>query len=501
MIVQSTAPTTVPQNTTQTPPSQTVDKNGFLKLLIAQLQNQDPLQPMDNQQFAVQLATFNSLEQLMDINKQLTALQTTQGQSTQFNAASLIGKQINAEGNNIAVESSAPAKLNYQLSANAANVTLKIQDSNGTLIRQLETGAQGAGDQTFTWDGQDATGRAVSDGIYTFQVNAVNANGKQIGASSRISGTVKGVNLAGAGASARPWKFAGALKQCDRSRGTAVDLGNMSIIGSIFNATGALSAFGNLIEATGDNISNLNTVGFKSGVARFADLLPTVDGQLQIGHGTRLEEIISPFQQGGLESTSAPTDLAIQGNGYFIVKDPVSSASYYTRAGQFHPDAAGKLVNARGFVLQGAAGDIVIDPTSSIPGRPTTSVDLSVNLDASAQAPAVSFPVTADASPASWKAGSNFSHVQMIYDSSGTAHDLTIVFRRTAANAWEIGCWRRAGILTAQLRQAQTSGRSLMPDPSPLLRRAISTSVRVTSPEFPASHGSVAQARLLRQQI
>lgn len=198
MIVQSTAPTTVPQNTTQTPPSQTVDKNGFLKLLIAQLQNQDPLQPMDNQQFAVQLATFNSLEQLMDINKQLTALQTTQGQSTQFNAASLIGKQINAEGNNIAVESSAPAKLNYQLSANAANVTLKIQDSNGTLIRQLETGAQGAGDQTFTWDGQDATGRAVSDGIYTFQVNAVNANGKQIGASSRISGTVKGVNLAGA---------------------------------------------------------------------------------------------------------------------------------------------------------------------------------------------------------------------------------------------------------------------------------------------------------------
>jgi flagellar hook protein FlgE len=165
--------------------------------------------------------------------------------------------------------------------------------------------------------------------------------------------------------------------------------------------------------------------------------LPTGDGQLQIGHGTRLEEITSPFQQGAFESTSEPTDLAIQGNGYFTVKDPVSSASYCTRAGQFHLDAAGKLVNAGGFVLQGASGDIVIAPNSSIPGTPTTTIDLSLNLDASAQVPAVSFPVTADASPESWKAGSNFSHVQTIYDSSGTAHDLTIVFRRTSPNAWE----------------------------------------------------------------
>src|ERR1043166_6613177 len=115
MIVTNTVPAAVQQGSSQTPPNQTVTKDGFLKLLIAQLQNQDPLQPMDNQQFAVQLATFNSLEQLMDINKQLTALQTAQGQATQFNAASLIGKQINAEGNKIAVENGAPAKLNYHL--------------------------------------------------------------------------------------------------------------------------------------------------------------------------------------------------------------------------------------------------------------------------------------------------------------------------------------------------------------------------------------------------
>src|ERR1051325_11127119 len=145
MIVPNVASTTAQQASPQTPPSQTVDKNGFLKLLIAQLQNQDPLQPMDNQQFAVQLATFNSLEQLMDIDKQLTTLQATQGQANQFNSASLIGKQINAEGNKIALQNGGSTTLGYRLSANATKVSLKIQDSNGTLVRQLDLGPQGRG--------------------------------------------------------------------------------------------------------------------------------------------------------------------------------------------------------------------------------------------------------------------------------------------------------------------------------------------------------------------
>ncbi|HEY7164388.1 MAG TPA: flagellar hook protein FlgE [Candidatus Binatia bacterium] len=209
----------------------------------------------------------------------------------------------------------------------------------------------------------------------------------------------------------------------------------MSIVGSIFSASGALSAFGNLIASTGDNISNLNTVGFKSAVSRFADLLPSVQGDLELGHGTRLEDVTTPFQQGAFETTSQPTDVGIQGNGYFIVNDSTGS-SYYTRAGQFHLDAAGKLVNAGGLAVQGASGDITIGVNSTIPGTPTTAVDLQLNLDPSAETPATSFP-SADASSASWKAGGNFSYVLPIYDSSGTAHDLTIVFRRTSSNAWE----------------------------------------------------------------
>src|ERR1051325_11801141 len=145
MIVPSVTQPTVQQSSTQTPPNQTIDKNGFLQLLIAQLKNQDPLQPMDNQQFAVQLATFNSLEQLMDIDKQLTTLQTTQGQANQFNSASLIGKQIQADGNTVALQNGGSTTLGYRLSANATKVSLKIQDSNGTLVRQLDLGPQGRG--------------------------------------------------------------------------------------------------------------------------------------------------------------------------------------------------------------------------------------------------------------------------------------------------------------------------------------------------------------------
>src|ERR1043166_4916441 len=193
MIVPSTAPTTVPQNTTQTPPSQTADKNGFLKLLIAQLQNQDPLQPMDNQQFAVQLATFNSLEQLIDINKSLGALQSTQTQTNQFNATSLIGKEIDSSGNSLSLQTGGSTSVNYQLTGNATKVVINIMDSNGSLVRQLQFGAQKAGDQQISWDGKDAAGKSAAGGNYTFEVNAFDLNGKQVAASGRTRGTVTGV--------------------------------------------------------------------------------------------------------------------------------------------------------------------------------------------------------------------------------------------------------------------------------------------------------------------
>ncbi len=197
MAIQSVSSTSSQATAGQALAKQTITQDDFLKLLIAQLQNQDPLQPMDNQQFAVQLATFNSLEQLIGINNKLGTLQTSQGATNQFNAASLIGKTITSNGNTLSLQTGNPAAITYQLGANAARVVVNVQDSSGALVRQILAGAQSAGDQSVLWDGKDTSGKAVPAGPYNFEVNAFDLNGKQVQASGRIKGTVTGVRLDG----------------------------------------------------------------------------------------------------------------------------------------------------------------------------------------------------------------------------------------------------------------------------------------------------------------
>ena len=108
-----------------------VSRDDFMKLLIAQLKNQDPLSPMDNQEFAAQLAQFNSLEQLIGLNEKFDSLATQQGLATQFNSAALIGKQVAGNGNKINLDGSGNANLHYVLGANAAKVTVKLLNSAG----------------------------------------------------------------------------------------------------------------------------------------------------------------------------------------------------------------------------------------------------------------------------------------------------------------------------------------------------------------------------------
>jgi flagellar basal-body rod modification protein FlgD len=175
----------------------TVTQDEFLKLLIAQLQNQDPLQPMDNQQFAVQLATFNSLEQLIGINDKLGGLNSAQGATNQFNATSLIGKEVATTGNTLSLQSGSPAAINYQLGSNATKVVVNVQDASGALVRQIQVGAQNVGDQSVVWDGKDAAGKAARSGLYNFEVNAFDINGRQVSASGRTQGVVTGVRLDG----------------------------------------------------------------------------------------------------------------------------------------------------------------------------------------------------------------------------------------------------------------------------------------------------------------
>ncbi len=210
----------------------------------------------------------------------------------------------------------------------------------------------------------------------------------------------------------------------------------MSIVGSLFVAADALDTLSNAISVAGDNIANLNTVGFKASRIEFADLLSTIDGQIEIGHGVRLADVSKMFQQGALETTQSLTDLAIDGGGFFILKNGAGE-TFYSRAGEFHLDASGNLVNPLGLFLQGASANISLGAVLTLPAQATSSLGLKVSLDAAAATPGAAFPAGPDASPAAWNAAGNFSLVTTVYDTAGAAHDLTFVFRKNGANSWE----------------------------------------------------------------
>jgi len=210
----------------------------------------------------------------------------------------------------------------------------------------------------------------------------------------------------------------------------------MSISSSLYVASGALDAFGNAISTAGDNIANVNTVGFKAARAEFADLLSTTTGQVEIGRGVRLADVSKVFQQGALETTSSATDLAIEGGGFFVLKNAAGD-SFYTRAGAFHVDANGNFANPLGLLLQGSAGNISLGSGAALPGQATSRVGLVVNLDAAASPPSAAFPAGPDASSGAWNSAGNFSAVTTLYDSAGDGHDLIFLFRKTAPNVWD----------------------------------------------------------------
>jgi len=197
MAIPNIGPSTAQPGVGQALTAKTVTQDDFLKLLIAQLQNQNPLQPMDNQEFAAQLATFNSLGQLIDINGKLGQLQSMQGLASQYNAASLIGKEIEVNGNVVNLAEGSSASLGYQLGANAARVGISIRNSAGGLVRQIDAGSQKAGEQTIQWDGRDSAGNRAPSGSYNFEITAVDAGGKNIPTWGLIRGVVTGVSLGG----------------------------------------------------------------------------------------------------------------------------------------------------------------------------------------------------------------------------------------------------------------------------------------------------------------
>lgn len=192
-------PITSGQTVTQpVAPKHTLGKDDFLSLLITQMQNQDPLDPMKGTEFASQLAQFSSLEQLTNINTNLQQSLTAQGtlSSSISNAlaATFIGKDVRATASTFQYNVTGNVKLGYSLTAPADSVVVKVYDSTGNVVKTIK-GTNDNGDNTITWDGTNESGQAVGTGSYSFKVTAADSTGASYDATTFVIGKVSGVRF------------------------------------------------------------------------------------------------------------------------------------------------------------------------------------------------------------------------------------------------------------------------------------------------------------------
>ncbi len=212
----------------------------------------------------------------------------------------------------------------------------------------------------------------------------------------------------------------------------------MGLFSALFAGVNGINSNGNVISVIGDNIANVNTIGFKGSRAVFEDILAGAESN--IGLGSRIAAITPQFSQGGFESSSNVTDMAIDGNGFFVVRNDNDGSTFYSRAGQFSLDKEGYLVNADQYRVRGFQVDTSNNITSSIddiqistaPVSPeaTDEIELKLNLDSNETAPAAF-------STANPTGTSNFSAGITVYDSLGNGHLVTVYFRKNAANSWQ----------------------------------------------------------------
>src|SRR5688572_21467062 len=204
---------------------------------------------------------------------------------------------------------------------------------------------------------------------------------------------------------------------------------------SFSTALSALSAFSTAVDVVGNNLANLNTSGYKTNVVAFHDLvtqsLAAEFGETQAGFGVGRPSTVRQFSQGAIHSSNGPLDVAIQGDGFFILKT-AQDATVYTRDGHLKVDSNGVLTSLTGERVQGwtevngalntsgPISDITLPVGVIRPPAPTTSFSLDMNLNAAAAE------------------DTTFSKSIEVYDSLGAAHVVTVTFTKTAnANEWD----------------------------------------------------------------
>lgn len=168
--------------------------DAFLRLMIAQLQNQDPLSPAKNEDFVAQLAQFSSVEGIQNINAGIENLATSFRSSQALEASSLVGRQVQINTDTATLSSAGPVRGTIELATSASNLTLVIEAADGQVVRTQNLGTNARGDVDFSWDGSNESGERLPDGQYRIRANGL-VDGKNIDLPVAVGANVNSVTI------------------------------------------------------------------------------------------------------------------------------------------------------------------------------------------------------------------------------------------------------------------------------------------------------------------
>lgn len=169
----------------------------FLNLLTVQLQNQDPLSPMDSTEFTNQLVAFSGVEQQINSNQKLDDLISLQLGNSMGQALGYVGMDANYVSGEAPFDGETPIKVKYALEAPAASATFRIEDESGKTVFEKKLEDLTVGQKDFTWDGKMKDGTMADAGTYTLRIDALDGDGKAIKSTTVVSGRVRGVETQG----------------------------------------------------------------------------------------------------------------------------------------------------------------------------------------------------------------------------------------------------------------------------------------------------------------
>ena len=181
--------------TVQSSATSTLGQSDFLKLMTAQMQNQDPFNPVDNTQMVAQMAQFSSLAGISEMSTTLKAISDKLGGTTTADAVSYIGKTVLTAGDTAYPRNSGGISGAVEIAGAASDVRVTIADSNGAVLKTMSLGKQAQGTTSFDWDGSTNSGEAAGPGPYTVSVSAQN-NGTTVGATGLVWAPVESVSTA-----------------------------------------------------------------------------------------------------------------------------------------------------------------------------------------------------------------------------------------------------------------------------------------------------------------